>query len=651
MPVLETRGAASARGYGLLSGQGGSGAVIEDVFSTWLYTGTGSTQTITNGIDLSTQGGLVWMKGRSGATDHALYDTARGATKDLASNTTSAETTQSTGLTAFGTTGFSIGALAKLNTSSATYASWTFRKAPKFFDVVTYTGNGSNRTIAHSLGSVPGCIIVKRTDTAADWQVYHRINANTEYMVLNSTAAKATGDDRWNSTTPTSTVFSIGVNPAVNASGGTYVAYLFAHDAGGFGASGTDNVIACGSFFGGLGQNITLGWEPQFILYKRTDNDPDSTGWFIFDTMRGLKGVSVAADPNLRANASSAETDNGSITVNATGFYVQAGGAGSPHIYIAIRRGPMRTPTSGTSVFAPSARSGTGATGSSTALGNVTDLAIIKQRGSTQTWAWTDRLRGARFELTSAATTVENGYFNDVTGFDSMTGFAFGSGASGQVNSSGSTYIDYLLRRAPGFFDVVCYTGTGANRTVSHNLGAVPELMIVKRRSATDDWWFYDVATGNTKYQVLNSTATPITSSTAWNNTTPTSSVFSVGTGTPVNASEGTYVAYLFATVAGVSKVGSYTGNGSSQAVDCDFTGGARFVLVKRTDSAGDWYVWDTARGIVAGNDPRLSLNTTAAEVTTDDSVDTDSTGFVVNQVSTTNINVSSATYIFLAVA
>ena len=112
-----------------------------------------------------------------------------------------------------------------------------------------------------------------------------------------------------------------------------------------------------------------------------------------------------------------------------------------------------------------------------------------------------------------------------------------------------------------------------------------------------------------------------------------------------------TTVNYLFATVAGVSKVGSYTGNGSSQTIACGFTAGSRFILIKRTDSTGGWYVWDSARGIVAGNDPHLSLNTTAAEVTTDDSVDTDNSGFIVNQLAATNINVTSATYIFLAIA
>jgi len=134
--------------------------------------------------------------------------------------------------------------------------------------------------------------------------------------------------------------------------------------------------------------------------------------------------------------------------------------------------------------------------------------------------------------------------------------------------------------------------------------------------------------------------------------------VFTVGTGGSTNAGAGNYVAYLFASRPGVSRVGSYTGNGgtagsagTSQTINCGFSTGARFVLIKRTDSAGDWYIWDTIRGIVAGNDPRLSLNSTASEVTTDDSLDPDNTGFIVNQLAATNINVTGATYIYLAIA
>jgi hypothetical protein len=211
-----------------------------------------------------------------------------------------------------------------------------------------------------------------------------------------------------------------------------------------------------------------------------------------------------------------------------------------------------------------------------------------------------------------------------------------------------------MWRRAPSFFDEVCYTGTGSNATFAHNLGVVPELMIVKRRSAGGAWMVnsqYIAADARLELQSTSAVKAPPDYGDAWNNTRPTSTVFTVSTDSDVNASGGTYVNYLFATCAGVSKCFNYTGNGSSQTINCGFTGGARWILIKRTDSTGDWYLWDTARGIVAGNDPYLRLNSTAAEVTSDDTIDTDSTGFVVNQVSATNVNVSSATYIGIAIA
>jgi len=130
-----------------------------------------------------------------------------------------------------------------------------------------------------------------------------------------------------------------------------------------------------------------------------------------------------------------------------------------------------------------------------------------------------------------------------------------------------------------------------------------------------------------------------------------TTTSFAVGNDNNVNGSGSTYVAYLFATVAGVSKVGSYTGTGTTNQINCGFTGGARFVLIKRTDSTGDWYVWDSARGIVAGNDPYLLLNSTAAEVTGTDYVDTYSAGFEISSTAPAAINANGGSFIFLAIA
>jgi hypothetical protein len=270
-----------------------------------------------------------------------------------------------------------------------------------------------------------------------------------------------------------------------------------------------------------------------------------------------------------------------------------------------------------------------------------------------------DRLRGISVSNTSAsktATALGTQFTNAEIGVyaftlaDTQTNFSV-SGNLGALNTSGVEMAVQMFRRAPGFFDVVCYTGTGSATTQAHNLGAVPELMIVKGRSGATAWQVYTSALANTEYLVLNTTAPKATGTTRWNSTTPTSSVFSIGTATEVNTSAATYVAYLFATLAGVSKVGSYTGTGAAQTINCGFTSGARFVLIKRTDSAGAWYVWDTARGIVAGNDPYLLLNSIAAEVTATDYIDTLSSGFEISSTAPNAINANGGTFIYLAIA
>ena len=638
MPLQATSGAASYDAFG-----GGVAAVpnyIEDVFSTWLYTGTGSAQTITNGIDVSTKGGLVWIKCRNvSGESHVLVDSARGATRALRSNGTDAEVNDAGRVSAFTTSGFTIGTDGELNGTGNTHASWTFREQPKFFDVVTYTGNGSTQNIAHNLGSAPGCIIVKRTDGIASWRVYHRSLGATKSLLLDATNAEITSSTIWNDTEPTSTVFTVSTSNNVNASGGTYVAYLFAHNAGGFGLTGTDNVISCGSFTtnGSGAASVTLGYEPQWVLIKQTDG-VDS--WYLNDNMRGM-AVS-GNQPNLSPNSSAAESAGGYNTYpNATGFTASVGIASKNYIYIAIRRGPMRVPTTGTSVFMPLATP-------ATTEGNVgfpADLAIAKYPIGSQFWLWGDRLRNAI--LYSDQTSAENAHFGGAgpRPFDTQNGVKL-------TGISATDYDFWMMRRAPGFFDVVCYTGTGSARTVAHNLGVAPELMIVKSRSAAGYWPVYSAAIGSDYILQLNEAGgRDGPGAPQWNSTTPTASVFSLGASSGANANGTTFVAYLFASCPGVSKVGSYTGNGSSQTISCGFSAGARFVMVKRTDATGNWMVVDTARGLVSAGDPTLYLNSTAAEVTGNDWIDPDSSGFIVNQESVMNANVNGGTYIFLAIA
>ena len=620
-----------------LAGLGGGGAgaktYVDDVFSTYLYTGNGSTQTITNGIDLAGKGGLVWTKARSAAYDHILVDTVRGRPNSLHSNTTQAQLTRSD-ISSFNSDGYSLGLNQGYeNNSGINYASWTFREATKFFDVVTYTGTGSPRTIAHSLGVAPGMIIVKRTDSALGWPVYHRGLTSLDFLLLDATSGSSSAGSFWDDTNPTATNFTVGGSNYTNASGGTYVAYLFAHD------TSAEGIIQCGSFTtdGSGSATVTLGYEPQWLMIKRSDASDD---WIMLDVMRGM---SFSNCLKLAANASSAEYNFGvnQSYPNATGFTVNGTlSANGTYIYMAIRRS-NKPPTSGTQVYQGVV---TGSTNFPYVITNtVVDFAIRRaNKATTQSYTVSSRLTGDSYLLTTSVDeeTAGGGTFK----FDSMSGW--------YNTSLSETPVVWNFKRAPEFFDVVCYTGTGNPTTQAHNLTVVPEMMIVKTRAGSaGSWAVYSAVLGATKGLYLNSIGASSNIPTFWDNTSPTTAVFTIGSAGSTNRAACAYVAYLFATLAGISKVGSYTGNGGTQNIECGFAAGARFVLIKRTDSTGDWFVWDTARGIVAANDPHLSLNTTAAEVTTDDSIDPYSAGFTVNQVAATDINVSSATYIYLAIA
>jgi len=634
---------------------------IEDVFSTYLYTGNSSTQTITNGIDLAGKGGLVWTKSRSAAQQHTWADTARGIDNVIYSSLTNAQTNFPTSITAVSNTGYSLGSYTGDNSNAGSYASWTFRKQPKFFDVVTFTYGGSVQNISHSLGSIPGMIVLKQTaNNTQNWMVYHRsIGSNT--LELNTTSdQQANGQDIFGNgislTTPTSTQFTVG---AGLVSGNTYVAYLFAHNAGGFGLTGTDNVISCGSMVTATPLvNVNLGYEPQLVMWKRTDA---AGNWGIADNMRGMP---VSGDDQvLIPNLSNAEALATRIAPNATGFTFDGGVAdGSTFIYIAIRRGPMKVPTDATKVFKPMTRTGNATVTSITGVGFSPDLTTFQQRDGANNGAlWFDRLRGITRRLTVNSTGAEGAPAGSIVSYD-MDGITVGDNSGGNTtNWDTFTYSNLFFKRAPGFFDEVCYTGTGsAALLISNNLSAVPEMAIIKCRSTASTAWFvyHKGATANGTL-LLNSTNADIFANGA-NGITypynpPTSNDMAVYAGSSgvgnVNTSGATYVMYLFATCPGVSKVGSYTGTGTTQTINCGFTAGARFVLIKRTDSTGDWYTYDTARGIVSGNDPYLLLNSTSAEVTITDFIDPVSTGFALDSTALATINVSGGSYIFLAIA
>ena len=314
-------------------------------FNTVLYTGTGSSLGVTG---VGFQPDWVWIKSRSAATDHGLYDAVRGVQNQLESNTTTAETTETTGLTAFNTDGFTVGALAQLNTSTATYVAWNWKangagstnnagsiqstvsaNTTAGFSIVTYTGT-TNGTVGHGLGVAPSLIIVKSLGSQ-NWFIYHISNGATKYMTF-STDAATTNSGSWNDTAPTSAVFTTGSF----FNGNSMVAYCFAAVAG-YSAFGsyTGNGSSDGVF-------VYLGFRARYLMIKRTDG---LGGWVLLDTARDPYND---VDNYLYADSSAANAGSSNVLdINSNGFKIRnswtdINGSSNSYIYAAFAEFPYK---------------------------------------------------------------------------------------------------------------------------------------------------------------------------------------------------------------------------------------------------------------------------------------------------------------------
>ena len=653
----------SVIGSNILAGASGSAGeealYVDDVFSTYLYTGDGNANSVQNGIDLLNEGGLVWRKNRNDGTgqSHFLHDTERSPQSGmptahrLSSDTSNQQFSDNDYITSWNSDGFTYGTgNSGLSGSGQDVVSWTFRKAPGFFDVVTYNGPTSGNTpqdIPHNLGVVPAVIIVKSTSNAYPWYVYHKDLGADKYLQLETDDSVSTDVNIWDNTTPTATTFRVGNNNAVNTNNGTHVAYLFAHDDQSFGTNSDEAIIKCDQYVGagsGTVKEVDLGFEPQWLMIKKTDG---AENWMILDNMRGVHAAGGSSDHWLVPNLSDAESVSADrVRFTPTGFELYDGNmsneSGKTFIYVAIRR-PNKPLTAATDVFAIDTKGSTEPGVSPGYRSNfVVDMFLRRNNdGGTANTVVSSRLTQA--QLTTETTNSEAGSEE----FDYNNGFE-------DSNTADSNKYAYMFRRAPGFLDVVAYNGSSSSaQTIQHNLGAVPEMMIVKKRSASDFWAVYHSGIGNNAFLRLNTDADKTTPTVLWDTTTPTATQFTVGNDGAVNDSGATYIAYLFATLSGVSKVGTYDGTGNNVDVDCGFAAGARFVMIKRTDivSSGDWYIWDTARGIVSGNDPYFLLNSTAAEVTNTDYIDPLNAGFTVTSSAPAALNASGGTYAFFAIS
>ena len=291
----------------------GPAADVAEVFSTDLYNGNNSTQTITNGIDLDGEGGLIWIKQRTGTNSHYLHDTAMSASSDYHKSDSTSAVGTGIALTK-NSNGFSIASTTwdGINATNHKYVAWTFRKKEKFFDIVNYTGNGATgRVISHDLGSTPAMIMIKATNQSDSWYVYHSANGFGQYLALNTNYSANQHGSYPPVSAASDTTFTTVLNTGVNSSGSTYVAYIFADNS----SELADNqMIKCGSYTGTNSSDklsIDLGWEPQFVLIKHAAGNGN---WIMLDKMRAMtneiyQGLNFSDKPFLENRTSKRETN------------------------------------------------------------------------------------------------------------------------------------------------------------------------------------------------------------------------------------------------------------------------------------------------------------------------------------------------------
>ena len=331
-----------------------------DFFNTVLYTGNGSTQSITGA---GFQPDWTWIKERSSTSGHEVYDSTRGATKLLSPNTTDAEGTNVNALTSFDSDGFSVGSGGAVNENGQTYVGWNWKadggttssnsdgsitstvqaNTTAGFSIVTYSGNGSTGTVGHGLGAVPKLYIVKRRNDAGwSWYTYSVHKGAGHTLYLNSTSAGDVDTTVWQNTSPTSDVFYVGARDGVNGSGGNMVAYCFAEIEGysKFG-SYTGNGSTDGTF-------VYTGFRPAFLMIKRTDS---TNNWNMFDSKRDIDNQ---VGNVLYANLPDAEQDDSLHSSGndflSNGFKLREtgnaiNGSGASYIYMAFAENPFVSST------------------------------------------------------------------------------------------------------------------------------------------------------------------------------------------------------------------------------------------------------------------------------------------------------------------
>ena len=628
-------------------------------FNVVLYDGTGSAQSIT-GVGFKPD--LVWIKQRNGTAWHSWFDSTRGVGNRISSNSINAQNFDIQRLSSFDADGFSLGSDGDVNGSGKTFVAWCWKanggttssntegtitstvqaNTKAAFSVVKFVGTGANATVGHGLGAATEIIIFKSSTAVSGWKMFTNQTSDpaNQVMELNDPNGVAARTDAFNGTLPTSTLFSLGTYSDVNNNGNDMMAYCFASVAG---------YSSIGSYTGnGANKVVSTGLEPAWLMIKRTNG---AGTWLIYDNKRNTSNPRNTA---LQANSDAADLTSSSLGVNflTNGFEVignngDFNGNGDAYIYIAFAADGSAAPALPDS-FANKLYTGTGSTQSITGLGFSPSFAWIKGRTNTASHQLFDTLRGATYQISSDTTGAQTQNTQMLTSFDT-DGFSLGNQSS--VNGSGVNYVAWNWKANPvptintdggiqsivsanqaSGFSIVKWDGTGSASTVGHGLSAAPEIILTKRLNGVGDWYSFSVfANGGTTpanyflklnssdAETLNTGSPP----SVFAGTVPTATVFSVGP-TLSGSSSDNYIAYCFASISGFSKIGTYTGDGTTtKTITTGFQ--PNFVLIKVTDAADNWVILDSARG----GSKNLKPNSSAAEATeSGTNVEFTSTGF-----------------------
>ena len=583
-------------------------------------------------------------------------------------------------------TGYGTASAAGLNTGTITPTGASINTESRF-SIVTYTGNAAaGATVDHGLGVVPNLVITKGTTGAAgatNWNVYTSVTGATKKLVLNTTDAEATGTTYWNDTAPTSTVFSLGTTGDSNYNGSNYVAYCFADKAG---------YQKIGSYTGNdatspiYGQFVTTGFEPAFLIVKNSTTAGNN--WALFDNKRTNQNLrNKALFPNENVDN---YTTSGGILFASNGFQVNSGdnflnADGDTFVYLAIAANVQSTPSLSKS-FKALQYTGNASSQTISGLDFRTDFLFNKTMGANQGGFIFDSTRTRVSSLYPVSTYQDNpnsSVGNDLVSFN-YNGISIGpveqtfiNSAYTQIiwawkatqgmptfNTDGSVTTILNANQAAGF-SFLKWKGTGAQATLGHGLSSAPELIISKNLTNANNWSVYSSALGLSHTSYPNWLYFNLTSDEQYSGSSvnhpyyqaPSTSLIYQNTGTSesTNVNGDLYISYCFHSVSGYSKVGSYTGNGTSLIVyttDDGTSGGANgfqpdFVLVKRYDSSssGNWVIVDSVRGV----NYQLYANLTNQNNYDTNGVQSfNSNGFTVGSGS--DFNASSGTYIYLAI-